>query len=215
MEHRAEPLSAAPAYAGIGAHDTPGEVLELMRAAAGVLARAGWRLRSGMSPGADIAFYSGALDAGGAIELYLPWPGFGAGARRALEERSARVREISSPGAAAEELAARFCPDWQALDQRRRALIARDGQQVLGADLREPVELVLCWTPDGDLDGRGARAGGTGQALRIARARGIEVLNLQRPEHAAGLRERLARARAQSPSDGAGPALELPAPGPE
>lgn len=204
MEHRNEPLSARPAYAGIGAHETPSGVLELMGEAAGSLARTGWRLRSGMSPGADIAFYAGALGAGGAIELYLPWPGFGAGARRARQERRARVLEFSLPDAGAHALAARFCPDWNRLDQRRRALLARDGQQVLGGDLREPVELVLCWTPEGDLDGLGARAGGTGQALRIAHTLGVEVLNLQRPEHAARLRERLARAGGRSPSGGAG-----------
>ena len=199
MEHRDEPLSARPAYAGIGAHESPRGVLELMRAAAGALARAGWTLRSGMSPGADLAFYAGALDAAGAIELYLPWPGFGAGARRAPQERRARVLEFSLPDAGAHELAARFCADWSGLDQRRRALLARDGQQVLGGDLREPVELVLCWTPEGDLDGLGARTGGTGQALRIAHALGVEVLNLQRPEHGARLRERLARAGGETP----------------
>jgi hypothetical protein len=54
---------------------------------------------------------------------------------------------------------------------------------VLGADLTSPARFVLCWTPDGSLDGRGRRVGGTGQALRIAHHHGIGVINLARLEH--------------------------------
>lgn len=180
-----ETSQVAPAYAGIGAHETPTPVLELMRTVACALARAGWTLRSGMSPGADRAFYEGALAGDGAVELYLPWPGFGAAARRAGEERKARVRECGRPSASAYELAGRFCRGFGEFDGRRRALLARDGHQVLGGELSEPARLVLCWTADGGCDGLSGRAGGTGQALRIAHALGIEVLNLARTEHAA------------------------------
>lgn len=42
---------------------------------------------------------------------------------------------------------------------------------LLGRDLNDPVDFVVCWTP-------GAQAvGGTGQALRIAEAYGIKVYN--------------------------------------
>lgn len=183
--------STPPAYAGIGSHETPAQVLALMHSLARALARERWRLRSGMSPGADRAFYDGALQAGGAIELYLPNPGFGSGARRPCEEQRAEVCELARPRAGAYALAARFHAGFGGLDAGSRALLARDCHQVLGAALREPAKLVLCWTPDGDLDGRGARAGGTGQALRVAHAHGIAVLNLRREEHAQLLQERL------------------------
>ncbi len=176
------------AYAGIGAHETPPQVLELMRAGASALARAGWTLCSGNSAGADRAFYGGALQAGGAIELYLPHPGFGANARRREDERRARVLELARPAPAAYELAERFCPGWATLGPGQRALSARDVHQVLGARLEDPVALVICWTAEGDLDGSGPRAGGTGQALRLARARAIPVANLCRGEHAERLR---------------------------
>lgn len=159
-----------------------------MRAAAEALARRGWTLRSGMSPGADRAFYEGALRGAGEVELFLPHAGFGASARRRREE-DGRVRELQRPTTAAYQLAERFCPGWASLDDRARALIARDGHQVLGAGLREPAELVVCWTPDADLEGSSARSGGTGQALRVAHANAIPVLNLRLGEHAEWLSE--------------------------
>jgi len=85
---------------------------------------------------------------------------------------------------AAYRVAARFHPRWRGLAPRQRALLARDAHEVLGADLATPVRLVLCWTADGSLDGRGLLSDGTGQALRIAHAHRIPVLNLARPGHA-------------------------------
>lgn len=213
-----EPVSGRPAYAGIGARETPEQILELMRATGAALAAGGWTLRSGMSPGADRAFYDGALRAGGEIELYLPHEGFGAGARREHEQRRARVSELPAPSRRAYRLAARFCPDWPRQPPRARALLARDAHQVLGASLREPARLVICWTPAGDLDGRGAGSGGTGQALRIAHALGIEVLNLRREAHAERLRGALQErsgAALAGIAPAAAPQVELPLPGTE
>ena len=45
--------------------------------------------------------------------------------------------------------------------------------------------MLLCWTPDGTRGGRGPRSGGTGQAIRVARAAGVDVVNLARAEHRA------------------------------
>jgi hypothetical protein len=173
---------AGPHYAGIGSRETPPAALALIEAASARLARCGWVLRTGLSPGADQAFYRGARAEGGAVELYLPWPGFEAGARLAGE--GAKVRELSRPAARAYELAERYHPTWGRLDSRSRQLLARDGHQVLGADLASAVGFVVCWTADGSLDGVGPGAGGTGQALRIACSERIPVFNLARPEHA-------------------------------
>jgi hypothetical protein len=180
------PSQQLPAYAGIGSRETPPGVLDLMVRAASQLGTQGWVLRTGMAGGADQAFYRG-VRAYGALELYLPWPSFEADARSPAGAAEQFVLEQPTP--AAYELAARFHPAWSRLAQSVRRLHARNCHQVLGPDLASPVRLVLCWTPDGSLDGRGQRVGGTGQALRIAHHYGIQVFNLARPEHA----ERLTR----------------------
>src|SRR5205807_2033576 len=130
----------------------------------------GWTLRTGGSPGADQAFLAGALEAGGEVELFLPWPGFEADALAAAAG-GARILERPSPAAYA--LAARFHPRWEALPERSRALLARDGHEVLGAGLVLAATVVICWTADGSLDGEGLLDDGTGQALRVARAHGV------------------------------------------
>lgn len=175
------------AYAGIGSRRTPVPVLEVMRELAGVLAAEGWVLRTGMAVGADQAFYTGAVDRG-AVELYLPWPGFQADA---LQEAQAQT-VVGEPSEAAFELAARFHPAWGRLSGAVRRLHARNCHQVLGGDLKTPARFVLCWTPDGSLDGQGRRVGGTGQALRIAHHHDIRVFNLARAEHSKRVQAMLA-----------------------
>jgi hypothetical protein len=155
-------------------------VLDLMTRTASWLSAQGWVLRTGMATGADQAFYRGASPHE-PHELYLPWPSFEASARPASCGAGQLV--LGEPTPAAYELAATFHPAWSRLPRAVRALHARNCHQVLGADLRSPARFVLCWTPDGSLNGRGRRVGGTGQALRIAHHHRIPVFNLARPEH--------------------------------
>jgi hypothetical protein len=154
IEEIADP-GAGRRYAGIGSRETPPAALALIEGVSGGLARRGWVLRTGMSPGADQAFYRGARAEGGAVELYLPWPGFEADAR--LGGEGAEVRELSRPSAGAYELAERHHPAWGRVGARARHLLARDGHQVLGGDLATAVAFVVCWTADGSLDGAGPR----------------------------------------------------------
>jgi hypothetical protein len=179
-------------YAGIGSRTTPPAVLALIESTAAKLAHVGWVLRTGLSPGADQAFHRGARAGGGEIELYLPWPGFEAQARG--ERAGERVREHSRPSPAAFELAARFYRpfdgrEWTQLSADAQALLARHAHQVLGAGLDRPAACVVCFTPDGGLDGEDPRAEGTGQALRIAQRYGVPVLSLARPEHELRVRQ--------------------------
>ena len=109
------------------------------------------------------------------MEEFLPWPGFAG---------RADVR-LARPSAEAYAIAGRHHPAWARLARAARALHARNSHQVLGADLDDPAHVLLCWTPDGTLDGRGPRGGGTGQAIRVARAAGVDVVNLARAEHRA------------------------------
>lgn len=153
-------------YAGIGSRETPDNILKLMRSIAWRLAEEGWTLRSGHAPGADQAFE---LGAGEKCEIYLPWPSF--------EDRVKILGEkIPSPSMAAMEMAKQFHPAWNFLKQGARKLHARNCHQVLGRNLDDPVETVICWTEGGGLKG------GTAQALRIAAHHDIKIKNLGNEE---------------------------------
>jgi hypothetical protein len=148
------------AYAGVGSRQTPPDILEMMELIGAHLARAGWTLRSGSAEGADKAFERGADAAQGAKEIYRP--------------------EHVTP--AAWSLAQAHHPAWHKLGVTARRLIARNGFQVFGSGLADPVARVICWTPDGVESGATtARTGGTGQAIRLAAAYGIPVSNLGNP----------------------------------
>lgn len=178
-----------PAYAGIGSRKTPAEIRELMGRAARALAQQGWVLRTGLAPGADQAFYLGARELG-PVELYLPWPGFEHPARDADRELNTVVLDRATPPA--REMARAHHPAWDKLREGARRLHARNCHQILGPDLASAARMVVCWTPDGSLDGRGGRVGGTGQALRLAHHHGIPVLNLARAEDRQRVTARLA-----------------------
>lgn len=177
--------SSERAYAGIGARATPEDVEALMVRAAEFLVPGGWMLRTGDARGADRAFRRGALAADGELEVYLA-----DGGNRGSEELTP-----GGPSAAAYELAARMHPAWERCSARVKALHARNGHQLLGRRLDDPVRFVLCWTRDGSPDGSSRSSGGTGQALRIAAGRGIPVLNLAREEHRERVEAALDRSR--------------------
>lgn len=159
----------AGAYAGVGARATPEAVLARMRLIAAYLARRRWTLRSGGARGADAAFEAGARGIG-PCEIYLP-----------SERWRGHPSPLFPPSQAAIALAEQFHPAWRALNPDDRLLMGRNSHQVLGEDLKSPVSFLLCWTPDG-ANGRdrptSRKTGGTGQAIRIAVAHGIPVLNL-------------------------------------
>lgn len=148
-------------YAGIGSRETPAAALELMERAAAIFACEGWTLRSGGAQGADQAFERGCDLVGGLKQIFLPWRGF-----------EDNLSPFYEPTREASVIAASFHPRWETLSQGARRLHARNAHQVLGANLREPVEFIICWTP------KGSGSGGTGQALRIARSHNIPVIDL-------------------------------------
>lgn len=148
-------------YAGIGSRQTPLDVLLCMTLYAQRLACNGYTLRSGGAFGADTAFEAGA---GSNKEIYLPWNGV----RRRFPDGGITVPDMGP----ALKLAAAHHPAWHYCSRPARLLLARNGFQILGADLKTPVDFVLCWTS-------GAMGlGGTGQALRIARSHNIPIFDL-------------------------------------
>lgn len=159
-------------YAGIGSRQTPPAVLDYMRRVAFRLAKRGYVLRSGAADGADAAFEEGCKQAGGRMEIWLPWRGFNGHADTGLypSERHA-------------QMAATVHPAWDRLSRGPRALHSRNAGQVLGADLATPVSFVLCWTPDGceSEKSRTRTTGGTGTAIVLAAQNSIPVFNLANP----------------------------------
>lgn len=157
-------------YAGVGSRRTPTDVCELMTRTARALRRQGWTLRSGHAPRADQAFEAGAGDD---AEIYLPWGSFEA------EVPTGGAHVVWRPTKAAFEMAAEYHPSWYSLRGGVRSLHARNMHQILGHGLDIPAAFVICWTPDGSIDGSDRSSGGTGQALRVAAASDVHVFNLQ------------------------------------
>jgi hypothetical protein len=147
-------------YSGIGSRKTSPEILMLMTDVATFLEKHGYVLYSGGAHGADTAFEAGVFDPA-MKKIFLPWKKF--------NNHSSSLCEV---GEEALVLAEKFHPSWKWLSGYAKKLIARDGYQVLGEDLKSPVELIICYTPNGKFEG------GTGQAMRIALYHGISIFNL-------------------------------------
>ena len=137
-----------PYYAGIGARQTPVNILEEMTRLANIL-KYDYTLRSGGARGADTAFERGV---GTEKDIWLA--------------NSTRLTPAHF------EIAEHYHPAWNRCSSYVRRLHARNTGILLGEDLLTPVEFVICWTPNGDI------VGGTGQALRVAYDNQIPVYNL-------------------------------------
>lgn len=147
-------------YAGIGSRETPRDIQEKMTEIAKRLSRSNYCLRSGGAHGADNAFEEGADHK----QIFLPWDRFN---DRVADEISYIVPPY------AEDYIFQYHPRPQALSASAKKFMSRNTYQVLGPDLNDPVEFVLCWTRDGKA------SGGTGQAVRIANAYKVPVFNLK------------------------------------
>lgn len=147
-------------YTGIGAREhVPLGVLVWMSLTAMLLEYHGYTLRSGGAKGSDKAFEAGVL--GSLKEIYLPWKGF-----------KGNTSKLFTSSAEAVKLAAKFHPAWDRCSTIARKFHARNSHQILGRYLDSPSEFVICWTKGGEM------VGGTAQALRIAQAFSIPIINL-------------------------------------
>lgn len=147
-------------YAGIGSRETPSDVLGYMNKVAKRLEERGLTLRSGGAKGADSAF-----EAGVAQNKQIFYP-------KDIETNTYNNAQQ------AKDIALGLHPNPYALTKKGNYavnLMARNGYQVLGADLNSPSDFVLCYAP---LDKNGNPTGGTTQAIRIANAMNIPVFNL-------------------------------------
>ena len=71
-----------------------------------------------------------------------------------------------------ERIASEVHPAWDRCNEWVRGMHSRNCHQILGYDLQSPVDAVICWTPDGKIQG------GTSTAIRIAMKYDIPVFNL-------------------------------------
>jgi hypothetical protein len=144
-------------YAGIGSRETPIELKEKIKIIVEHLNQKGYILRSGGAEGAD-SFFEEFADK---KEIYLPWRGF-----------NGNQSLLFNPSTEAFLMAEEYHPNFKMLSYGVKKLMARNCHQVLGQDLKTPVDFIVCWTKNGNING------GTGQALRIAKKLNIPVYNL-------------------------------------
>ncbi|QDP60468.1 MAG: hypothetical protein GOVbin1096_96 [Prokaryotic dsDNA virus sp.] len=147
-------------YCGVGARETPDDVLRLMTRIGRGLMKKGYKLRSGGAKGADSAFEKG-----------IP---------RALKEIFIANDDLPRWTHVFTEY---FHPAPHNLKDYGKRLMCRNAMQILGQDGDTPVEFVVCWTKDGK------DSGGTGQAIRIAEYFYIPVFNLKNEDAYEELKE--------------------------
>jgi hypothetical protein len=145
-------------YAGIGSRETPMNICKMMSNIAHHLNSKGYTLRSGGASGADNAFDVDNIKK----IIYLPWNGFG---NHTVDGESYIVpKEIHT------EMVYKYHPS-KFLKPAVMKLMSRNVNQVLGEDLKTPVDFIVCWTKDG------LEIGGTAMAIRIAKDFKIPVYN--------------------------------------
>lgn len=148
---------------GIGSRKTPSNILAEMMKVGEYALNNGWTVTSGHAAGADYAFEIGAKKN---CIAYLPWDGF-----------NSSLPMLGTPivvphTTALDDIVRKFHPAPDKLSSGGWALMRRNAYQVLGEGLDQPVDAVVCWTEDGKA------SGGTGQAMRIAEAYNIKVINM-------------------------------------
>jgi len=151
--------------AGIGSRKTPKPILREMTEIGRLISKFDGWVRSGHAEGADLAFEYGAKQK---TIVYLPWQSFNSEIE--LLGRSVIITGEESP--LLDGSVERYHPSPSKLSDGAKLLIRRDAAQVLGADCNTPSDAVVCYTPEAK------KVGGTAQAIRIAEAYNIPVLNM-------------------------------------
>ena len=183
-----EPVeSRPPTYTGVGSRKTSPNNLSIMRDIAQSLASRGYRLRTGDAAGADTAFTAGALSKlkpeqlKQLLHVYVAHD-----SSRSLQpyERRPAADMIDT----LINVARKYHPNPSALSDRAWSrgsplgLQARNALQIGGDRLNDLSDFaVMAFTPPAERRFAGD-LGGTGQAFRIAKAKGIPVFDLDMPE---------------------------------
>ena len=151
-------------YAGIGSRATPKHQIDEIMILASKLSRDGWRLTSGGALGADAAFAS--VTPHKQRTIYLPWTEFNSNQGSDCHLLSEEEFKLCY------KKASQLHPAWSKCSRTVKKLHSRNVAIILGPMIDKPVDVVVCWTPNG------AIVGGTGMGIRIAMRYGIPVFNL-------------------------------------
>ncbi|MGD1524624.1 macro domain-containing protein [Vibrio harveyi] len=179
-------------YAGVGSRRIAVWFTKQQIKFGAAMAFMGVKLNSGAADGSDTAYEFGAklaydylankyglpaLDYKRVMSIYLPWEGFNG--------RNSVSGFTSSIHPAAEAVASRYHDYWDGLKYGPKKMMSRNSMQVLGEDLNTPVRFVMAYTPDAAINAQmtSSKSGGTGQAIRIATDKGINVYNIANPQH--------------------------------
>jgi len=144
-------------YAGIGSRKTPSAVLDEMKEIAAALEEKGFVLRSGGAKGADLAFEAG-VEHRNRKEIFY------------ANDCEDWCLEMVAPYVPADR------PPLEKMSPFVQKLLGRNMKQLFGHSGNDPVDFVVCWTPDGK------DSGGTGYAIRAAEDHGRSVYNLKNEE---------------------------------
>lgn len=161
--------------AGIGSRDTPpSECTRIEHFSAG-LQRMRYTLRSGAAyRGADKAFEKGAIYK----EIIVP--------EKAKQDQISFLSLPLSIQKDAMDLAQKYHPRWDAVkDLYSQRLLARNVVQILGKDLKTPVDFVMFWADRVTLNSSGIItncSGGTGLGVRLASSLGIPCVHTSMPQ---------------------------------
>ena len=156
-------------YTGVGNRYIPDEVYRRIFNISNRLDKLGLLLATGDAIGSDHAFASGSSHK----EIFHPtW-------YTGIMTDSSHI--ITDPKVLDEmrRIAKEYHPGWNGLSFKVRELHARNVPQVLGKNLDTPSKFLLCYTRDGATKTTTKDTGGTGQAIRVAVAHDIPVINLR------------------------------------
>lgn len=167
------------AYAGIGSRLISEEERQTMYYLGGELRRRGWTLYSGNAPGSDQAFQTGALLVDQTTRvparIFLPRAGFEQS--RWDYERFAEAHLVCGDDPECQASLA-LHPNQEALKvTATRRLLARNYRIIHGHAEWPRVRFVVCCADPVP----GGVKGGTGQAVRVALAAGVPVVNIRVP----------------------------------
>lgn len=164
-------------YAGIGSRNTPESARGTIRDIVAFLYQEGYTLRSGGAPGADEMFETALKELLPEThkqykEIYVPWYCF--------NSSTSPLCRVSEEAIA---FSLQYHPNPSALNLPAQKIMGRNAYQVLGQDLKTKSDFLVCWTENG-ADSHSTQAvlnqsGGTGQAMRIARAHDVKIFNIK------------------------------------
>jgi hypothetical protein len=138
-------------YTGIGSHETPDDILILMRRIGYIMAMKGVALRTGEADGADRAFYKGVVDANKIHRVKFKNEVFVADSPKEYHCVNDIVNIFSSdlmstaPIQGFRETAVRIRGSWDNLSYFGAMRHIRNVAQVLGVDGNSPSRGMICW----------------------------------------------------------------------